>query len=82
MSGKNIKLQLAGSFTNINDNNNSHYHYDIDSLNPGINYQDKHIIRLSNNKQVEWVISRICDHASGTLEPCKDNRFAQCPLHG
>tara|TARA_B110000238_G_scaffold193133_1_gene229214 strand:- start:973 stop:2646 length:1674 start_codon:yes stop_codon:yes gene_type:complete len=82
MDGNNIKLQLAGSFTSVDDHNNSHYHYDINSLNPGVNYQDKHIVKLSKNKQVEWVVSRICDHASGTLEPCKNNRFAQCPLHG
>lgn len=82
MDGNNIKLRLAGSFTSINDNNNSRYHYDIDTLNPGINYQDKHIVKLSNDKQVDWVISRICDHASGTLQPCKNSRFAECPLHG
>jgi len=82
MEGKNIQLRLAGSFTNVSDKNNSHYKYNIDELDPGINYQDKHILKLSKEKQVEWIVSRICDHASGTLQPCKDNRFAECPLHG
>jgi CMP-N-acetylneuraminate monooxygenase len=82
MVDNNIKLQLAGSFTSVNDNNSNHCHYDIDALSCGINFQDKHIVKVSNNRQVEWVVSRICDHASGTLEPCKDKRFAQCPLHG
>ncbi len=82
MDGKNIKLHLAGSFTSIEDSNNSHYQYDIDNLKPGINYQDKHILKLSRDKQVDWVVSRICDHASGTLQPCENNRFAECPLHG
>ncbi len=82
MNGENIKLRLAGSFSSIADSNNSHYHYDIDSLNTGINYQDKHIVKLTNNRHVDWVISRISDHASGTLQPCKNSRFAECPLHG
>ena len=82
MVENNIKLELAGSFTSIEDNNNSLYQYNIDSLKPGINYQDKHIVKLSSDKQIGWVVSRICDHASGTLQPCKNNRFAECPLHG
>ena len=82
MDGKDIKLRLAGSFTSINDSNNSQYFYDIDSLNSGINFLDEHIIKLSDDRQVDWVVSRICDHASGTLEPCKNNRYAECPLHG
>jgi hypothetical protein len=48
MDGNNIKLQLAGSFTSVDDHNNSYYKYDIDSLNPGVTYQDKHIVKLSN----------------------------------
>ena len=82
MEKLNIKLRLAGSFSRIDDKNNSHYHYDLDNLKPGINYQDKHILKLSKEKQVDWVISRICDHASGTLQPCKDEKLAECPLHG
>ena len=82
MVENNIKLELAGSFTSIEDNNNSLYQYNIDSLKPGINYQDKHIVKLSSDKQIGWVVSRICDHASGTLQPCTNNRFAECPLHG
>ncbi len=82
MEGKNIQLRLAGSFANVSDKSNSHYKYNIDKLDSGINYQDKHILRLSKDKQVEWIVSRSCDHVSGTLQPCKDNRFAECPLHG
>ena len=82
MDRKNIRLRLVGSFSSINDNSDSHYHYDIDSLNPGINFQDKHIIKLSKSKKVDWVVSRICDHAGGTLQPCENSRYAECPLHG
>ncbi len=82
MDGKDIKLRLAGSFSSISDNSDSHYRYDINNLKPGYNFKDKHIVKVSKNKQVDWVISRICDHASGTLQPCESNRFAECPLHG
>ncbi|MFK7794695.1 MAG: MBL fold metallo-hydrolase [Gammaproteobacteria bacterium] len=82
MNKENIKLRYAASFESINNNDNCNYRYDIDSLKPGINFQDRHIVKLSKDKQVDWVVSRICDHASGTLQPCKNSRFAECPLHG
>ena len=82
MAHKDIHLSLAGTFTSITDENNSAYTYDLDQLKTGINFQEQHIIKLSNDKHVDWVVSRICDHASGTLEPCKDKNFAECPLHG
>ena len=82
MNDKEVKLRLAGTFASINDGNNNTFRYDLDELSVGINYKDKHIIKLSANRGVDWVISRVCDHASGTLQPCSESDIAECPLHG
>lgn len=82
MNEKYVKPHALGSFKSISDQQNSDCRYALGNLNPGINFQEEHIIKLTDDKQVEWVISRICDHASGKLEPCANKQFAQCPLHG
>ena len=40
---------------------------DIHSLKIGINNLEDHIIKLKEDKTVEYVINKICDHAGGRL---------------
>ena len=81
MTSKQAKLHYAGAFTSVNETDNSTVTYKLKQLRAGINFQDRHIINVSRQGSVKWVISRICDHASGTLQPCKNRSFAECPLH-
>ena len=54
----------------------------LDGLGPGIHETRDFFLRISESLKVEWVISRICDHANGTLILSEDKASAHCPLHG
>ena len=82
MNKKIIDVKYAGTFTAKKHQSSNDTYYNIDHLLPGYNFTDKHIIKLSPDKKVDWITSRICDHANGTLEKCNKEHFAQCPLHG
>ncbi len=76
-----INIKRITAFDRIHESSTA-IEYQIDDLSPGYNFTEKHIIKLTDNNHVEWVTSRLCDHAGGTLQPCKKKNFAQCPLHG
>ncbi len=82
MQENKFDIRYAATFNSIKKTASKNCEYKLSDLSIGINFTDNHIIRLSSNNQVEWVISRVCDHASGTLEPCAQQQFAECPLHG
>lgn len=77
-----LSIRYAGSFARIRNKSSSNYKYPIETLSTGINFTDEHIIKVKQGKTIEWVVSRICDHASGSLDPCADINTAECPLHG
>ena len=79
---KSIAIKYAGSFTALNKKSNKDSKYDMNQLSIGFNFTDRYIIKVSKNKTVEWVASKVCDHASGMLEPCQESNKAKCPLHG
>lgn len=82
MQANSFNIRYADSFDRIKNKASNNSEYKLENLSIGINFTEKHIIKLTKNKNVEWIISRLCDHASGTLEPCKEKNFAECPLHG
>lgn len=49
---------------------------------PGVHAEGDLIISLGAGREVEWVVSRICDHAHGRLQICENGGAARCPLHG
>lgn len=82
MNTKSLSVNYAGAFKQVSEKASTNRQYKLSELAVGVNFTDNHIIKLSQHNEVEWVVSRMCDHASGTLEPCKEKQFAQCPLHG
>lgn len=54
----------------------------LDELPPGIHQTGELFFRISSRLEVEWVVSRVCDHANGKLVLCKNQKTARCPLHG
>ncbi len=77
-----LSVNYAGTFIGVNQKSAHVTIYNIDELSPGFNFSEQHIIKLTPDKKIEWVTSRICDHANGTLEPCAEKNTALCPLHG
>ena len=53
---------------------------DINELQCGVNSLKNHFIILDDNKNVQHVIDKICDHAGGKL--IKKGMSAICPMHG
>ena len=53
---------------------------DINNLNIGINSIKNHFFILDEEKQVNQVVDKICDHAGGKLILKGD--YAVCPMHG
>ena len=49
---------------------------------PGVHSTDDIFFKLAENRCVDWVVSRTCDHAHGKLILCDQGRAARCPLHG
>lgn len=78
----NPNISFAGSFTKKYDHTVKPQPISLTELKPGYNYVDEYIIHVNTKEKVEWVISRLCDHANGTLLPCHNNNQAECPLHG
>jgi CMP-N-acetylneuraminate monooxygenase len=54
---------------------------DISKLQPGIHETADLFFKLADGGQVDWVISRVCDHANGRLIRTGPSS-ARCPLHG
>jgi CMP-N-acetylneuraminate monooxygenase len=54
---------------------------DISRLEPGIHESGSLFFKLLADGQVDWVISRVCDHANGRLIRTGTGT-ARCPLHG
>ena len=82
MSSKIKKIHYVDTFRQSQSENNEVFTIDLNSLDIGYNFTEKYIIYLNSKNTIEWVISRLCDHANGTLQPCKDQTLAICPLHG
>jgi CMP-N-acetylneuraminate monooxygenase len=55
---------------------------DLTGLPPGICTTDDFFFRLNQDGSVEWVVSRVCDHAGGKLLLKNDIGQAICPMHG
>ena len=77
-----VQLRFAGCFTRTLDTSSKPFIVDLNELQIGYNFLEKHIVNLSETREVVWVVSRLCDHANGTLHPCENNLHAKCPLHG
>ena len=71
-------MKLLGDF--IENIEKKSVNINLDNLLIGYNNIRNHIIKVDNNKQVEYVIDKKCDHAGGKLI-LKGNE-AVCPLHG
>ena len=82
MTNKDIQINFASSFSRALDARSEPFTVNLQDLNTGINFLEKYIVKVTHNQQIEWVVSRVCDHANGTLHPCDDKLFAACPLHG
>jgi len=54
----------------------------LDDASPGVNATEQFFYRLGEDGRVEWVVSRLCDHANGKLVLAPDGCTATCPLHG
>lgn len=54
---------------------------DVSGLSAGIHETDSLFFKLRAPGQVDWVMSRVCDHANGRLIRTGANT-ARCPLHG
>lgn len=78
----NPKISFAGTFTKEFDQNAKPQPIPLNNLQRGYNYTSEHIVYVDSDDKVEWVTSRLCDHANGTLQPCQNNEQAECPLHG
>ena len=82
MKHRKVDVKYAGQFVPHRDNSINYINVPLSDLSVGINFTDNHIIKISQQHQVEWITSRICDHANGTLQSCNDKSIAECPLHG
>ena len=72
-------MKLLGSFLNKKLKKNT-IDIKIDDLSIGFNSRKNHIIKVDENRKVEYVIDKKCDHAGGRLILRGDE--AVCPLHG
>jgi len=52
----------------------------INDLKVGINDLSNHIISVNENKEIDYVIDKVCDHAGGKL--IVKNGMGVCPMHG
>ena len=82
MDNKNICIKYSDQFIPHHDNSIKKLKIPLSELSVGINILDNYIIKMSQPSKVEWVISKVCDHANGTLQLCSDSNIAECPLHG
>jgi len=48
----------------------------------GVHQTDAFFYKISDAGSVEWVVSRLCDHAKGTLDLRSYGQSALCPFHG
>ncbi|OGT46216.1 MAG: hypothetical protein A3E82_03140 [Gammaproteobacteria bacterium RIFCSPHIGHO2_12_FULL_38_11] len=55
---------------------------DLSKYSLGINEIDDYFFKLNDDQKVEWVVSRVCDHANGRLARKGCDSIARCPLHG
>ncbi|MFT5113281.1 MAG: CMP-N-acetylneuraminate monooxygenase [Parasphingorhabdus sp.] len=54
----------------------------LSKLSPGAHCSEHVIFHLNQDRNVDWVVSRICDHREGKLHLRENNTLAICPLHG
>jgi CMP-N-acetylneuraminate monooxygenase len=78
----NLTINYSGTFATNYDHTLRPDPILLKDLTYGYNYVDRFIIYVNSDNNVEWVISRLCDHANGTLQPCDNKKQAECPLHG
>lgn len=77
-----LNINFAGSFATKFDHTEKPRPILLNELMNGYNYVDRYIIYMNAENTIEWVISRLCDHANGTLQACSNKTQAECPLHG
>ena len=59
--------------------------FNISGKDPGYHVHDDIFYKINNDKKVEWVINRTCDHAGGMLmynPKVLGDCIAKCPNHG
>ncbi len=54
----------------------------IGDMAPGIHTTPDVFFELTDQGEVSWVVSRICDHMAGKLSLEPGSQKAKCPLHG
>jgi len=72
-----ITLKQLGSFEI--ESQDKRVSYSLDGLKQGINDLKDHILKLSIEGKIEFVVNKVCDHAGGRLI-VKGNK-AICPMH-
>jgi CMP-N-acetylneuraminate monooxygenase len=77
-----MRLQPVGQFEIVANAASAPSTIDLTGHAPGIHQTPEFLFRLGAAGDVEWVVSRVCDHAAGTLLLSPDRCFAKCPLHG
>ena len=53
---------------------------DTGNLKVGLNNLKDHILKLNGDREVEYIVSKVCDHAGGKMILKGEN--AVCPMHG
>lgn len=59
-----------------------YFRIDLSEYSVGINETKDHFFKMNDDRKVEWVISRVCDHANGKLARKDCASVAKCPVHG
>ncbi len=76
-----MKLRQIGAFQRYRLHRSEHS-VPLADYAPGVHSTDDEFFKLAENRRVDWVVSRTCDHAHGKLILCDQGRAARCPLHG
>lgn len=76
-------IKEVGSFHEIVDVKSANrLQLDLSKYSIGVNECSDFFFKLNEERQVEWVVSRRCDHNGGKLSLNECKHIAKCPLHG
>ncbi len=75
-------LNNVGVFALESETHNTYCELDIYAYGEGIHETNDFFIKINADKKVEWVVSRVCDHANGKLFQTHCKSMARCPFHG
>lgn len=74
------RLRFVGGMRSIAEENES-IEIDLGAAKPGIFSTPDVFYKIDSQGEVEWIISRSCDHAHGKLNLCENGSAALCPMH-